>query len=91
MKIDIKKGVIGILLDDENTVRGVIKGRGKSKKNRKAIELCLEEEYCGVVKIQKTEDFGYSDTFTITVHIWNNDEGGPPDCRDFSLQRAIIY
>jgi hypothetical protein len=93
MEFELPNTQIGIILDNEDIVRGTILGTDDSKKNIKLLEECLGNEYGGFATLQKIEYFNHSSTFVCIIHIWDSEhtEGGPPDIYDFTIQKSILY
>jgi hypothetical protein len=93
MELILPSDRIGIILDNDDVVRGTIRGTDNNKGNIQLLEECLGNEYGGEAKIQKIEYFNHNDTYQFTAHIWdvNHTTGGPPDIWDFFLQKAVLY
>jgi hypothetical protein len=92
MELDIPTDRVLIVLDYEDTVRGLVQGRGDNSKNIEALTNCLVEEYgASYGNIQKIEYYSYSDSFAMTIHLWINEEGGSPDVYEFLMQKSKLY
>jgi hypothetical protein len=81
-----------ILTDYDDIVRGVVKAHGDIEENKKAIENCLRDEYNATDgNIQTIVYYPLTDVFDMSIHLWINEEGGPPDLWDFRIQKATLY
>lgn len=91
MELDIKKGNVGIVLDDEGTVRGTFLGTSDSTSNIKLLEECLSNEYGGSEVTFKSILFSRNDCiFMCEVDILDK-EDGTTGTYEFTVSQSLLF